>query len=116
QARKAVVPTTLSADGIGRYPPEVEATVYFSCLEALSNIAKYAAATSARVALAQTDGHLTFSVKDDGIGFDPAATRSGTGLQGIADRLSAVGGTIDISSSPGVGTEVTGRIPAEIVG
>jgi glucose-6-phosphate-specific signal transduction histidine kinase len=55
---------------------------------------------------------LAFNVTDDGKGFDPATTPRGTGLQGIADRLEALGGTIDISSTPGRGTRLTGRVAA----
>lgn len=110
QARRSLVPTTVDADTIGRYPPEVEAAVYFSCLEALQNVAKYAEASSATVTLAQSNGNLTFEVADDGRGFDPATVRSGTGLQGIADRLSALHGELSIRSEPGAGTRVRGRI------
>jgi signal transduction histidine kinase len=114
QARKAAVPTTVETDGIGRYSQDVEATVYFSVLEALQNVAKYADASSATVRLAHTEGHLTFSVTDDGHGFDPAATGYGTGLQGIADRLAAVGGTVDVMSAPGSGTTVGGRVEVQV--
>jgi len=55
---------------------------------------------------------LMFTVADDGRGFDPATTPAGSGLQGITDRLAALGGTIDIASAPGHGTQVTGRVPA----
>ena len=110
QARRSLVPTTVRADTIGRYPPELEAAVYFSCLEALQNVAKYADASSATVTLTQSNGHLTFEVADDGSGFDPEAVRSGTGLQGIADRLSALHGELTIRSEPGAGTRVRGRI------
>jgi signal transduction histidine kinase len=110
QARRSLVPTTVKADTIGRYPPELEAAVYFSCLEALQNVAKYADASSATVTLTQSNGHLTFEVADDGSGFDPEAVRSGTGLQGIADRLSALHGELTIRSEPGAGTRVRGRI------
>jgi signal transduction histidine kinase len=110
QARRSLVPTTIRADGLGRYAPEVEAAVYFSCLEALQNVAKYAEANSASVILAQSNGHLTFEVVDDGRGFDPAAERTGTGLQGIADRLGALHGEVTIRSQPGAGTRVRGRI------
>jgi signal transduction histidine kinase len=110
QARRSAVPTTVRADGLGRYAPEVEAAVYFSCLEALQNVAKYAEASSARVVLAQSNGHLTFEVVDDGRGFDPAAERTGTGLQGIADRLGALHGEVTIRSEPGAGTRIRGRI------
>ena len=110
QARRSPVPTTVRADGLGRYAPEVEAAVYFSCLEALQNVVKYAEASSATVILAQSNGHLTFEVVDDGRGFDPAAERTGTGLQGIADRLGALHGEVTIRSEPGAGTRVRGRI------
>ena len=112
QARKAAVPTTVIADGVGRYTQDVEAAVYFSCLEALNNVAKYAEASTASVALTQTDGHLTFVVTDDGRGFDPQATGYGTGLQGIADRLDAIGGTLSVDSRTGEGTTITGIVLA----
>ena len=110
QARRSPVPISIAASGIGRYAPEVEAAVYFSCLEALQNVAKYAEASSARVTIAQSNGDLTFEVEDDGRGFDTSATRFGTGLQGIADRLSALHGELAIRSEPGTGTRVRGRI------
>ena len=110
QARRSPVPTTVRSGGLGRYAPEVEAAVYFSCLEALQNVAKYAEASSASVTLSQSNGHLTFEVVDDGRGFDPGAERSGTGLQGIADRLGALHGEVTIRSELGAGTRVRGRI------
>ena len=111
QARKSAVPVTVQTDGIGRYPQEAEAAVYFACLEALQNIAKYADASSATVRLAQTNGSLVFEVVDDGRGFDPAAAERGSGLQGIADRLAALGGTLDVRSAPGRGATLVGTIP-----
>ena len=112
QTRKAAVATTVSAEGITRYAQDVEAAVYFSCLEAMNNIAKYADASSATVALTQSNGRLTFVVTDDGQGFDPLATGYGTGLQGIADRLDAIGGTLSIASRAGAGTTISGTVPA----
>lgn len=112
QARKAAVATTVRAEDVGRYPQDVEAAVYFTVLEAMNNVAKYAEATSADVSLAQRNGSLEFTVHDDGRGFDPAATGYGTGLQGIADRLDAVGGTLRIESAPGRGTTISGAVPA----
>ncbi len=111
QARKAAVPTTVSAVGIGRYPQDVESTVYFCCLEGLNNVAKYADASRATVELTQSNGTLLFSVKDDGRGFDVAAAANGTGLQGMADRLDALGGHLRVESAPGDGTFVGGSIP-----
>jgi signal transduction histidine kinase len=107
-----VVPTIVEADGVGRYSQEVEAAVYFCCLEAMQNVAKYAGAATVSIRLLAEDGDLRFEVADDGQGFDPAVTRFGTGLQGMADRLDAIGGTLRIESRPGEGTTVTGRIPA----
>jgi signal transduction histidine kinase len=110
QARKAALPVTIDADGVGRYAQEVEAAVYFSCLEALQNVAKYAEASSATVRLSFNDV-LMFEIRDDGRGFDTSTTSLGTGLQGIADRVAAVGGTFDVRSWPGRGTTITGLIP-----
>jgi signal transduction histidine kinase len=115
QARKSLVPTTIETYGIGRYQRETEAAVYFSCLEALQNVAKYANASSTTVRLAQANGSLTFEVEDDGVGFDLAAAARGTGLLGIADRLAALGGEVTVRSAPGVGTTVAGRLPVEEV-
>jgi signal transduction histidine kinase len=112
QIRKAAVPVELQAVTIGRYSQDVEAAVYFCCLEALQNVAKYAGASRAWIRLIADDAHLRFEVQDDGAGFDPESTRYGTGLQGMSDRLEAGGGTLEIRSQPGQGTTVVGRIPA----
>jgi signal transduction histidine kinase len=115
QARKAPVPTSLAADGIGRYPQEVEAAVYFCVLEALQNVAKYAGASRAEVRLAASGRDLEFEVTDDGAGFDPESKAYGTGLQGMADRLHAHGGSLTVRSSPGAGTAVAGRLPCRVL-
>jgi signal transduction histidine kinase len=114
QARKAAMPVTVSADGIGRFEADVESAVYFSCLEALQNAAKYADANEVRVRLSNGTGELRFEVVDDGRGFDPTSTNYGSGLQGIADRLAALGGELVVTSGPGDGTAVAGRLPAEV--
>jgi signal transduction histidine kinase len=111
QARRAAIPVTIEA-AVGRYPQDIEAAVYFCVLEALQNVAKYAHASGARVTLGQDGPYLAFTVADDGAGFDRAVTPMGTGLQGIADRLAALGGAVGIDSAPGHGTRVTGRVPA----
>jgi len=111
QARKSIVPVAIEADGVGRYPRETEAAVYFSCLEALQNVAKYANASLVTVSLSEGDHRLTFEVTDDGVGFDAGQISFGTGLQGITDRLSAVGGDAEVRSTPGAGTSVTGHLP-----
>jgi len=110
QARKSAVPTTVEADGIARYPQDLEAAVYFCTLEALQNVAKYAQASSAAVRLRRNDGTLEFEVEDDGRGFDRSTASLGSGLQGMIDRLDAVGGTVEIESSPSRGTLVRGAI------
>jgi signal transduction histidine kinase len=112
QARKAPVPVTVDADGVGRFPQEVEAGVYFCVLEALQNVAKYAEASRVRLRLALQDGDLLFEVADEGRGFDPSTAPRGSGLQNMSDRLEALGGSLSIDSQPGRGTTVTGRVPA----
>jgi signal transduction histidine kinase len=111
QARKAAFPVKVEAQGLSRYPQEQEAAVYFCMLEALQNVAKYANATHALVRVFEQDGALTFEVTDDGAGFDTSKTSYGTGMQGMADRLSAQGGTLEVRSAPGEGTTVVGRVP-----
>jgi signal transduction histidine kinase len=75
-------------------------------------VAKYAHASRAVIRLFERDGLLTFAVEDDGDGFDSERTTLGTGVQGMIDRVDAVGGTLEVRSEPGKGTTVTGRIPA----
>jgi len=112
QARRSPVPVTIDPDGVGRYPQDAEAAVYFSVLEGLQNVAKYSGASHAVVRLSQDDGMLRFEVSDDGTGFDADHLTYGTGLQGIADRLAALDGSIEIRSAPGAGTTLIGRLPA----
>lgn len=111
QARKAPLPVTVEVNGTGRYPQETEAAVYFAIGEALQNVAKYAQASGVRVTLRGIGHSLTFTVEDDGKGFDPATARMGSGVQGMTDRMAALGGTLEVSSEPGRGTRVTGTVP-----
>jgi signal transduction histidine kinase len=113
QARRAPLPVEVDGDSISRYSQEAEACVYFCVLEALQNVSKYADAGGASVRLACRDGWLEFTVADDGAGFDPRGRGYGTGLQGMADRLAALGGELHVDSSPGGGTTVTGRLPVD---
>jgi signal transduction histidine kinase len=115
QARKAPLPVEVESDGLSRYAQEAEAAVYFCCLEAMQNVAKYADATSVRVKLTVENGELTFEVSDDGRGFDPERTPTGAGLQNMADRLAALGGSLELRSQPGKGTTVSGRLPVRAV-
>ncbi len=110
QARKSTVPTAVEAAGLGRYPQEIEAAVYFCSLEAMQNVSKYADASSVVIRLAETNMELVFEIVDDGRGFDPEGRSLGTGLQGMADRLDAIGGSLEIESAPGHGTTIRGRI------
>jgi signal transduction histidine kinase len=114
-ARKAAVPVTVEADGIGRYSPDVEATVYFCVLEALQNVQKYAQASRATVRLGEQSGALKFVVEDDGQGFDPSTAKKGAGLTNMADRLDAAGGSLDVASNPGNGTRVCGTLPVQVL-
>jgi len=116
QARKSSVPVSVEANGVGRFSQDAEAAVYFCTLEALQNVAKYAKATRATVHLRLEDGHLAVEVVDDGVGFDPKAKGYGTGMQGMADRLAALGGELVVISSPGDGTSITGRVPVWVSG
>ena len=111
QAGKAPLPVEIEADGIGRYPRDAEAAVYFCILEALQNVAKYAQASRATVALSCSDGSLEFTVTDDGDRLRHRDCPHGTGLQGMADRLSAVGGTLRIESAPGPARTISGTVP-----
>jgi signal transduction histidine kinase len=113
QARKLPVPVTVAPDGVGRYSQEVEAGVYFCVLEALQNVAKYANASRVDVGLREADGRLAFVVRDNGVGFDPATSPRGSGLQGMADRIEAVRGTFTLDAAPGRGTTVSGVVPIE---
>ena len=105
------MPVKIDADGIGRYPRDTEAAVYFCTLEALRNITRYASASRATAALSCSDGSLRFTVTDNGTGFGTATTRPGTGLQGMADRLAALGGALHVRSQPGDGTIPSGQLP-----
>jgi signal transduction histidine kinase len=110
QARTAGAPVAVDADGFERLSIETEAAVYFVCLEAMQNAQKYARASHVDVRLGRENGHLSFEVRDDGVGFDGSAV-AGSGLQNMRDRLSALGGEVEISSAPGRGTTVRGRVP-----
>jgi len=112
QANKATVPVEVVANGVQRYPQDVEAAVYFCVLEALQNVQKYAGASTAQVRLIERGGELVFEVEDDGKGFDPLTQKKGSGLQNMEDRLDALGGRIEIASEPGSGTSVRGSIGA----
>jgi signal transduction histidine kinase len=92
-----------------RPPEQVEAAAYYVVSEALANVAKYADASSVRVSVGQQNGMARVEVSDDGVGgADPA---QGTGLRGLADRIGALNGTLEVESAPGAGTTIRARIP-----
>jgi signal transduction histidine kinase len=111
QTSRSPVPVMLEADQVGRYSPDAESAVYFCALEALQNVAKHARATRVVVRLAGNGDGLEFSISDDGAGLPATGLRAGSGLQGMADRLAAHGGTLDVRSEPGRGTTISGRLP-----
>jgi signal transduction histidine kinase len=111
QAAKAAAPVTVDAHGIGRYPRDVETTLYFCCVEALRNAGMFAAGATVGVRLASSDDAIFFDVHDDGPGFDQDAATDGSGLQNMSDRVAALGGELGIRSRLGGGTTVSGRIP-----
>jgi signal transduction histidine kinase len=110
-ARKATLPVQVDAEGIGRYPQETEAALYFCTLEALQNVQKYAGASSATVLLREDGEQLRIEVVDDGCGFDMTTIRRGAGLTNMEDRLDALGGSLQIQSSPRHGTTLRATVP-----
>jgi signal transduction histidine kinase len=95
----------------GRYSPAVERAVYFSCLAAIDNAAKHAGPADTTVEVVGTTQGLRFTVTDSGTGFDLSRVRRGAGIANMRDRVSAVGGTLTIDSTPGHGTRVQGDVP-----
>jgi signal transduction histidine kinase len=112
-ASRASLPTIVQAAGLGRYETDVEAAVYFCCLEAMQNAGKHAG-DGARtcVELAEADGSLWFEVRDDGAGFEATVDREGHGFVNMRDRLGAFGGELEVRSAVGRGTTVRGTVPA----
>ena len=94
-----------------RLDPSIEATIYFVCAEALTNIAKYAGAANVSVQVHQDDGSVTATIEDDGIG--GADQTRGSGLRSLTDRVDAVGGRLTVESPAGRGTRLRLSIPAE---
>jgi signal transduction histidine kinase len=112
-AGRAALPTQVEAAGLRRYSPEMEAAVYFCCLEALQNAGKHAGpGANATVRVWEEPGSLRFEVSDDGAGFDAGGAKGkGAGFVNMGDRVGAMGGTVQVNSAPGQGTALAGRIP-----
>jgi signal transduction histidine kinase len=113
-AGRAALPVAVVGD-VGRFPEEVEAAVYFCCLEALQNAAKHAGdSAQATVTIEGRPEGLSFTVADDGAGFDPAGPAGrGHGFVNMSDRVGAIGGTLEVDSAPGRGTRVSGVVPID---
>jgi signal transduction histidine kinase len=111
-AHRSPLPVELDVKTNGkRLPDRVESASYFVVAEALTNVAKYARATHASVNVTRNDGRVLVEVSDDGVGgADPS---SGSGLRGLVDRVSALGGKLEVDSRPGRGTTVRAEIPCE---
>ncbi len=107
-AQRMVVPVTVYANG-ERLPAHVESAAYFVVAEALANVTKHAHASSASVAIEQRDGLLTIEVRDDGVG--GARANGSSGLRGLADRVGALDGSLQVESRPGAGTRLLAEIP-----
>jgi signal transduction histidine kinase len=108
-ASRSGIPTTVSFQAPERLPEPVELAAYFVACEALANVAKYAQATNASVRVSRRDGMAVIEITDDGVG--GADETAGTGLQGLADRVAALDGTLRILSPAGAGTVVTADLP-----
>ena len=109
--RATVLPVTLTRVPENRLPEPIEAAIYYLVAEAITNVAKYAQATQANVAVVRSNGIATVVVSDDGVG--GAEPNTGSGLVGLADRVEALGGRLRIDSPPGRGTCITAEIPCE---
>jgi signal transduction histidine kinase len=110
--RRSPWPASLDVAGIGRYPEDIEAAVYFCCLEALQNITKHAGpAVSGAIRLWEDGDRLNFEVSDEGAGFSRGGLDPGQGLINMSDRMAAAGGTVSVRSRRGQGTTVRGSVP-----
>ena len=111
-ANRSVLPTDVTAD-VGRFPPELEAAVYFCCLEAIQNAGKHAGEGARITITVEADAaELRFEVADDGAGFNPQVQGlKGHGFVNMADRVGSIGGSLEVEAAPGAGTKVRGRIP-----
>ena len=112
-SRRSAPPARLEAGAIGRYPEEIESAVYFCCLEGLQNVAKHAGTNaSAVIRVWEREHELCLEIEDDGAGCDVASARNaGTGFTNMTDRVAALGGSLSVESTPGLGTTVRGSVP-----
>jgi len=112
-AGRSAIPVDLEITTEADLPEAIEVAAYYVTSEALANAAKHARASRFRVSLSDLGGTLLLSIRDDGVGgADPGR---GSGLTGLRDRVEALGGTINVRSPPGEGTEVSAELPLEVV-
>ncbi len=110
---RSAVPVQLNLHGVGRYPAPTEAALYYCCSEALQNATKHGGPGTTVALTARDDGGtLTLVIADTGCGFDPAMR--GHGLVNMTDRLSSIGGTLDVDSAAGRGTRIVAVVTAPI--
>jgi signal transduction histidine kinase len=119
RVRRLPVPATMHTEPdlrTRRLPLAVEGASYYVICEAITNVIKHSGAASADIALCTEHGRLTVAVRDDGVGFDPAARNGGAGITNIRDRVEALGGLLRVDSKPGGGTEVHAELPLAVPG
>ncbi len=112
QVGRVPIHVSIRADGVQRYSRDVEATIYFCVVEALGNTLRHASATSVEIVLEDRNGHLGFSLTDDGCGFERGTSPGGLGLRNMADRIEALGGSLTVTSAPGSGVRIDGVLPS----
>jgi GAF domain-containing protein len=111
-ARRSAIPVELHIAGVERLPQQIEVAAYYAASEALANASKHSRASHVEISLAESDGCLRLSIDDDGIG--GVTTTRGSGLVGLGDRVEALGGSIQVRSQPGEGTQITVELPLMI--
>jgi signal transduction histidine kinase len=112
EADRSAIPVRLVGDEVARSTPDVEAAVYFCCLEAIQNACKHAGpGATITVRVGRAGERLAFAIEDDGVGFDPPARGSSVPLMHVRDRISAVGGELEVRPAPVHGTVVEGAVP-----
>lgn len=110
------IPVEVAVEGVGRYPPVVDTSVYFCCAQAVDNVRRYAGPEArATITLDGTGGGLSFTVEDTGAGCEPEQLRAGEGIAAMADRLHAIGGLLDVDGFPGEGVRIHGNVPVDAI-
>ena len=109
---RAPIPVAVDDNGVGRCPRTIEAAVYFCAMEAVQNVIKHAGdGARVTITLGRDRQRVHLAIADDGVGIAERPSHDGEGLVGMRDRIGAVGGELEIVSSPGAGTTVRGAVP-----